>query len=84
MTKDIFQEVKIDLFESYKNKLGTPATLNYKAQEQWHPGFRKCRKRIETLFAQLCEQIMAKRNYAKFSEGLKTRLISKIVAVTVL
>ncbi|MBI2730615.1 MAG: IS982 family transposase, partial [Sphingobacteriales bacterium] len=40
--------------------------------------------RIETLFSQLCDQMMLRRNYAKSLTGLKTRLISKIAAVTLL
>lgn len=46
--------------------------------------FRKSRKRIETLFSQLCDQFMLKRNYAKSFIGLCTRIISKITAVTCL
>ena len=80
----ISKEVKIDLFESCNIKLETPRRANQKDQEDWHPVFRKCRKRIETLFSQLCDQMMLKRNYAKSIEGLKTRLMSKIAAVTIL
>lgn len=80
----ISKEIKIDLFESCQIKLETPKRSNQKDDEQWHPIFRKCRKRIETLFSQLCDQMMLKRNYAKKLEGLNTRLISKIAAVTVL
>ena len=42
------------------------------------------RKRIETLFAQLCDQFMLKRNYAKTIMGLSVRILSKITAVTLL
>lgn len=80
----ISKEVKIDLFESCNIKLETPRRANQKDHEHWHPVFRKCRKRIETLFSQLCDQMMLKRNYAKSLEGLKTRLMSKIAAVTIL
>lgn len=80
----ISKEVKIDLFESYNIKLETPARSNQKDQQHWHPVFRKCRKRIETLFSQLCDQMMLKRNYAKSLTGLKIRLITKIAAVTIL
>jgi len=80
----ISKEVKIDLFESCNIKLETPNRGNQKDQQHWHPVFRKCRKRIETLFSQLCDQMMLKRNYAKSLEGLKTRLITKIAAVTIL
>jgi len=45
--------------------------------------FRKSRKRIETLFSQLCDQFMIRRNYAKSFEGFKTRILSKITALTV-
>ncbi|MCT3649484.1 transposase, partial [Elizabethkingia anophelis] len=41
------------------------------------------RKRIETLFSQLCDQFMIRRNYAKSFEGFKTRLLAKITALTV-
>lgn len=80
----ISEEVKIDLFESCNIKLETPRRSNQKDQQQWHPVFRKCRKRIETLFSQLCDQMMLKRNYAKSLKGLITRLITKITAVTIL
>ena len=46
--------------------------------------FRKTRKRIETLFSQLCDQFMIRRNYAKSFDGYKTRILSKITAVTVI
>jgi len=42
------------------------------------------RKRIETLFAQLCDQFMLKRNYAKSTLGLSVRILTKITAVTLL
>ncbi len=44
--------------------------------------FRKKRKRIETLFSQLCDQFMIKRNYAKTFQGFKTRILAKITALT--
>jgi hypothetical protein len=58
----VSKEVKIDLFESCNIKLETPARANQKDQEHWHPVFRKCRKRVEPLFSQLCDQMMLKRN----------------------
>ncbi len=44
--------------------------------------FRKSRKRIETLFSQLCDQFMMRRNYAKTFQGFKTRILSKLTALT--
>jgi len=78
------KQVQTDLFSSCNIKLETPKRTNQKDHQNWHPIFRKSRKRIETLFSQLCDQMMLKRNYAKSLNGLKTRLISKIAAVTVL
>ena len=46
--------------------------------------FRKARKRIETLFYQLCDQFMIRRNYAKSFDGFKNRILSKIMALTVI
>jgi hypothetical protein len=65
----ISKEVKIDLFESCNIKLVTPVRANQKDQKHWHPVFRKCRKRIETIFSQLYDQMMLKRNYAKSLQG---------------
>jgi len=44
----------------------------------------RTRKRIETLFSQLCDQFMIRRNYAKSFDGYKTRILSKITSVTVI
>ena len=77
-------QVQTDLFTQCNIRLETPKRNNQKDQQGWHPVFRKSRKRIETLFSQLCDQMMLKRNYAKTINGLNARLISKIAAVTVL
>lgn len=44
--------------------------------------FRKSRKRIETLFSQLCDQFMIRRNYTESFEGIKTRILTKITSLT--
>ncbi|MCH2196026.1 MAG: IS982 family transposase, partial [Kordia sp.] len=36
----------------------------------------------ETLFSQLCDQFMIRRNYAKSFDGFKTRILSKKSALT--
>lgn len=46
--------------------------------------FRKSRKIIETLFSQLCDQFMIRRNYAKSFDGFKNRILSKIMALIVI
>jgi len=46
--------------------------------------FRKKRKRIETLFSQLCDPFKIQNNYAKTFEGFKTRIGSKLTALTII
>ena len=41
-------------------------------------------KRIETLFSQFCDQFMIRRNYAKFFDGFKTRILSIISSFTMI
>lgn len=73
-----------DLFSSNQIRLEVPMRKN---QHDYKPQayiFRKSRKRIETLFSQLCDQFMIRRNYAKSFEGFKNRILSKIMALTVI
>jgi len=75
---------QIDLFQSANIHLETPMRINQKSYQKQPYIFRKSRKRIETLFSQLCDQFMIRRNYAKSFEGFKTRIMSKISALTVI
>lgn len=99
MLKDVKQQIKnctllgdmgylsvdyqLDLFQSSQIKLETPMRKNQKDYQQQPYIFRKSRKRIETLYSQLCDQFMIRRNYAKSFEGFKTRILSKITALTI-
>lgn len=77
-------DYQLDLFESKQIKLEVPMRknqLNYKKQTYI---FRKKRKRIETLFSQLCDQFMIRRNYAKSFNGFKTRILSKLTSLTII
>ena len=73
---------QLDLFESANIKLETPMRKNQKGYKKQPYIFRKSRKRIETLFSQLCDQFMIRRNYAKSFKGFKTRILAKIAALT--
>lgn len=75
-------EVQLNLFETCKIRLNTPMRINQKNYQKQPYIFKKSRKRIETLFSQLCDQFMIRRNYAKSFEGFKTRILSKITALT--
>ena len=76
-------EIQIDLFNYANIELETPKKINQKNYKPQFHLFKKQRKRIETLFSQLCDQFMIRRNYAKTFEGFKTRLLAKIKALTV-
>ena len=76
------QTIQIDLFNEANIRLETPKRSNQKEYKpQFYP-FKKYRKRIETLFSQLCDQFMIRRNYAKTFEGFKTRILAKISTLT--
>ena len=75
-------EIQLNLFETCNIKLNTPMRKNQKNLKEQPFIFRKSRKRIETLFSQLCDQFMIRRNYAKSFQGFKTRILSKITALT--
>ncbi|MBW6491682.1 MAG: hypothetical protein K0B15_10880 [Lentimicrobium sp.] len=68
-------ECQSDLFSCSQVKLQTPNLSNQKNHLPFEPIYHRVRKRIETLFAQLCDQFMLKRNYAKSVIGF----IGKIV-----
>lgn len=73
-----------DLFSSKQIKLEVPMRRNQKNYKPQAYIFRRSRKRIETLFSQLCDQFMIRRNYAKSFDGFKNRVLSKIMALTVI
>ena len=76
--------VQLDLFETANIKLDVPYRLN---QKNWTPptwAYKRFRKRIETVFSQLNDQLMMIRNYAKKPSGLFARMEAKVAAFTVL
>jgi hypothetical protein len=75
---------QIDLFYHAGIELQTPMRRNQQGYRPWPTVFKTARRRIETVFSQLCGQMMLKRNYAKTFDGLRARIISKIAAVTLL
>lgn len=80
----ISAEIQLNLFETAKITLETPSRSNQKDYKAQPFIFRKVRKRIETLFSQLCDQFMIRRNYAKSFDGFKTRILAKITALTII
>jgi hypothetical protein len=78
------EAIQLDLFQTVNIKLETPKRTNQKEYKPQPYIFRRTRtrKRIETLFSQLCDQFLIRRNYAKSFEGFKTRILAKITALT--
>jgi len=77
-------DIQLDLFESKQIKLEIPMRKNQHNYQKQAYIFRKKRKRIETLFSQLCDQFMIRRNYAKSFQGFKTRILSKLTSLTII
>lgn len=73
-----------DLFDTAAIRLEIPMRRNQLDFKPFSPLLRKARKRIETLFSQLCDQFMIRRNYAKSFQGLATRIAAKLTALTLI
>jgi len=80
----VSEPIQQDLFTTRQIRLFTPVKSGQHDKEPVPFIFMKSRKRIETLFSQLCDQLMLKRNYAKTTVGLSVRILCKITAVTML
>ncbi|MBT3725264.1 MAG: IS982 family transposase [Gammaproteobacteria bacterium] len=78
------QQWQSDLFQQSEIDLKTPMRKNQLNYEEFPEHFRKSRKRIETLFSQLCDQFMIRRNYAKSFAGIARRVITKITSLTLI
>jgi len=77
-------ELQTELFEEHRLLLNTPMRANQRKFRKHPAVFRRVRKRIETIFSQLCDQFLIRRNYAKTFSGFSTRILSKITAFTLL
>jgi hypothetical protein len=77
-------DIQLNLFETAQIKLQTPMRKNQAHYLQQPYVFKKGRKRIETLFSQMCDQFRIRENFAKTFDGFKTRILSKITAITLI
>ncbi len=80
----IGKQQQINLFETAGIELEVPLRSNQKEQKPTMWILKKVRKRIETVFSQLCDQFMIQRNYAKSFAGFKCRILAKITGFTLL
>ena len=75
---------QINLFETAGIHLEVPLRSNQREEKPVISILKKVRKRIETVFSQLCDQFMIQRNYAKSFTGFKSRILAKITGFTIL
>lgn len=80
----ISRQQQLNLFETAGIQLEVPLRNNQKEQKPVMWILKKVRKRIETVFSQLCDQFMIQRNYAKSFTGFKSRVLAKVAGLTVL
>ena len=80
----IGKQNQIDLFQTAGIQLEVPLRNNQKEGKPVIRVLKKVRKRIETVFSQLCDQFMIQRNYAKSFTGFKCRILAKITGFTIL
>lgn len=75
---------QLDLFYSCGIELQTPKRSNQTNYRPWPKLFKNARRRVETVFGQLCDHMSLKQNYAKTFPGLRARIISKVTSFTLL
>lgn len=75
---------QLDLFCQTGIEVQTPMRRNQTGYRPWPSVFKKSRRRVETVFSQLSDQMMLKRNYAKSFNGLRARIIAKVASFTFL
>jgi len=76
--------LQLELFAENCLFLITPMRRNQKNYQKQPAVFRYLRRRIETIFSQLCDQFQIQKNYAKTFRGLDIRILTKITAFTLL
>ena len=80
----IGNEFQMELFSKNHLRIDTPKRINQLDYRKQPWFIRKVRKRIETIFSQLVDQFLIRKNYAKTFIGLVTRILSKITSFTIL
>lgn len=76
--------VQTSLFEEHTIRLTVPYRKGGHGPKVIDPDAALARRRIETVFSQLCDQFRLKVNYAQSYLGLVTRVVSKVAAMTML
>lgn len=77
----ISAQVRLDLFESARIRLEVPCRKSQRDRKPAFQPFAKARKRMESVFSQLCDQSMIVCNHAKDTERLFTRIVGEITSM---
>jgi hypothetical protein len=80
----ISNPLQASLFDDFKVTLKVPFRCNQHEYKKHPKRYKSKRQMVETFFAQMCDQMNLRRNYSKSFEGLKTRLASKLSAMSIL
>lgn len=80
----ISKNLKEELWAKSNVCLEAPGRSNQKDKKPVLYALKKIRKRIESVFSQLCVHFMIQRNFAKSFIGYRTRILAKISGMTVL
>lgn len=80
----ISKTLQMDLFEQYQVRLRVPFRNNQYNYKKHPKKYKSKRQMVETFFAQLCDHLNLRRNYAKSYEGLVARLTSKLSSMSIL
>lgn len=80
----ISKAMKQELWEESRIAVEVPYRKNQKEKTPICYPLKVIRKRIETVFSQLCDMFMIQRNYAKSFAGYRTRILAKISGFTIL
>lgn len=79
----IGRNTQLRLFAELDLKLNIPYRKNQKDFRKYPFKFKIMRKKIETVFAQFCDEFMIRRNYAKRFAGFEIRLLTKVTCKSV-
>ena len=63
--------------------VNTPSRDNAREWHAQHPGLRRARRYIETVFSQACDEVRMKVNRAKRYSGLHARVVTKLLTRTI-
>ena len=80
----ISRQQEINFFEIAGIELEVPLRSNQKEHKPIMWILKKVSKRIETVFSQLCDQLMMQRNYAKSFTCFKSRVLARVTGLKVL